>query len=511
MRTPIQYHNREPFSVSGNVVLFHDWRHVNHGYPGWVNAEEQPMPLFGEGPLPATHFNRGDIPYGVRLQAYPAERTAPVLQPERPWEGLIFSPTVLYEDGRYRLWYESVAPNAMSERALPGHHNLLCYAESTDGVTWTRPDYDLLAYEGHARTNIVFGGELAGPHGFHGSGVFRDDAAPVAERYKVIYLGFITPEEATAFAAKYPDASAPLPDGSIVWALCGATSPDGLHWTPLPEPLCLHMSDTANNCYYDAQRGAYVAFVRTWVMGRRSIGRMESADFRRFPLPETIRWPGADVGATDTWYGNGKTVYPGTTDYHLLFPHRWQIADDRFYVHLFTSPDGALWSAPPDNLVLPPTTPGMWDSGAVSMGCGLVELPGGRVGGLYTGYRVPHKHPRRVPLGALGWAWWPRDRLVGLVADEVGEFSTWLLDVTGDTLHLNARTAHAGAVRVEVLGADRRPLPGRTLADCDPITGDHPDAVVQWRGDARLTPDGTQPLGFHVQLARAELFSLRFS
>jgi len=30
-----------------------------------------------------------------------------------------------------------------------------------------------------------------------------------------------------------------------------AYSPDGLHWTPRPEPLMCHMSDTQTTVYYD--------------------------------------------------------------------------------------------------------------------------------------------------------------------------------------------------------------------------------------------------------------------
>ncbi|MBQ6268337.1 MAG: hypothetical protein IJK64_11285 [Clostridia bacterium] len=57
-------------------------------------------------------------------------RTAPVLFPEAPFEGQsVMNPCVLYENGIYRMWYSA------GETYEP---NVLCYAESTDGVNWKK-------------------------------------------------------------------------------------------------------------------------------------------------------------------------------------------------------------------------------------------------------------------------------------------------------------------------------------------------------------------------------------
>lgn len=54
----------------------------------------------------------------------------PVLISERPWEGFsVMNPCVLCQDGRYRMWY------AAGETYEP---NVLAYAESGDGVNWTK-------------------------------------------------------------------------------------------------------------------------------------------------------------------------------------------------------------------------------------------------------------------------------------------------------------------------------------------------------------------------------------
>lgn len=54
----------------------------------------------------------------------------PVLISERAWEGFsVMNPCVLYENGLYRMWY------AAGETYEP---NVLAYAESTDGINWTK-------------------------------------------------------------------------------------------------------------------------------------------------------------------------------------------------------------------------------------------------------------------------------------------------------------------------------------------------------------------------------------
>jgi hypothetical protein len=294
-------------------------------------------------------------------------------------------------------------------------------------------------------------------------------------------------------------------------ALFGAVSLDGLHWRPLPDPLVFQVSDTHNIAYYDTFLAKYVAYMRTWVMGRRAIGRSESPDFRHFPLPETFLWPDASAGPTDTWYCNGKTVYPGTDDYHLLFAKRWRIAEDRFSMHLATSPDGILWGFPPASEVLTVGDRESWDAGGVSAGCGMVELPDGRVAAPYTGDAIPHKYTRHPPLGALAWAYWQPGRLVALEAPERGEFCTSRVIFRGRQLSLNVRTKQVGEVRVEVLDPQGEPIPGYTLADCDPINGDEFDHRVTWRGESIIPRQDDEPRAFRISLAAAELFALTFS
>jgi len=500
-----------PFVLRSNIVFFHDWRYVDHGAHAWVDEAGKSYGLWHAQPIPPLRWAGRDVPWGIRLRALPAQKSEPFLHSDQPWEGIIFPPTTLREGGRYRLWYEVVPPDHIDD-GRTGEHNFLCYAESDDGVTWHKPRLGRLRYQGHD-TNVVYGGPLAEPWGYHGGSVFLDPAATAAERYKAFHLSRISRERLEELRRARPDAVDPFNDRTAKkpWAVCGAVSPDGIDWHPIPEPLVAQFSDTQNIAYYDESLHKYVGYFRTWVMGRRAIGRAETDDFRRFPLPETIIWPGADVGSSDTWYANGRTCYPGAPDYHLMFPKRWKIAEDRFYVHLATSPDGILWTFPPESLILAASEDSGWDAGGVSVGCGMVELPGERVGVAFVGDRIPHKYTRVPPVGQIAWAWWEKGRLVALEAGERGQFHTWPLLFRGSELRLNVRTKHVGEVRIEAVGADGKALSGRSFDDCDPISGDFLDRVVTWRGESHMEHKPDEPLSFRVRLAAAQLFSMRLT
>ena len=510
MRTP--YHGKmDPFSLRSNVIFFHDWRYVHHGDTGWLTDEGKSLGLWSSEPVPQLNWAGTNIPRGISLRTIPAQKSDPVITPDSPWEAAIFAPTVLYEDGLYRMWYEAVTPEDIAG-GNAGSRNLMCYAESSDGSRWVKPSLGIASYGGSKENNIVYGGPLASKWGYHGGSVFFDPSCPAGERYKVIHLGFLSREDYEMFKRKNKVEADPRNEhAKRPSAVLGAVSPDGIHWKPLPDPLMLQMSDTQNIAYFDEFLGKYVAYLRTWVLRRRSIGRSESEDFRRFPLPETLIWPGLGVGPSDLWYGNGKTVYPGAKDYHLMFAKRWQVSEDRFYVHLATSPDGIMWAFPPESQVLEPGERGEWDAGGISVGCGMVDLPAERVGVPFVGFKIPHKHTRSAPLGCIAWASWQKGRLVALQAEEEGEFRTMFVIFQGNSLRLNVRTSHVGEVRIEVLDRDGKPLEKRTLGDCDPINGEFLDCPVTWRGEHQIGHEMGTPVAFHLKMKSAELFSMRFA
>ena len=80
----------------------------------------------------------------------------------------------------------------------------------------------------------------------------------------------------------------------------------------------------------------------------------------------------------------------------------------------------------------------------------------------------------------------------------------------GNTMRVNVSTKHVGALRVEVVGDDGAPIPGHTLDDCDPISGDYLDHRVTWRGDPTISREDHRPVSFRIQLSHGELFGFTF-
>src|ERR1051325_7507444 len=182
------------------------------------------------------------LPFRKNLCFYlskPAVRPEPVLAPSPFGSGAPddssahFYGTVLQDAGRFRMWYYAAhwgknpdwPPRLMQQIAKPPvwHHGPcelqtgpLCYAESDDGIHWTKPALGQVLFKGSRANNAV-----AIPHVMVGAiNVIREPDEPdPARRYKMVYQYM-------------PDQSDPI-DEEYGWrpTVALAVSPDGLRWT----------------------------------------------------------------------------------------------------------------------------------------------------------------------------------------------------------------------------------------------------------------------------------------
>jgi len=77
-------------------------------------------------------------------------------------------------------------------------------------------------------------------------------------------------------------------------------------------------------------------------------------------------------------------------------------------------------------------------------------------------------------------------------------------------LSLNFATSAAGSVRVALLDAGGKPLPGFDLTDCDELFGDTVDRTVTWHDAADLSALAGRPIRLRFALQDADLFSFQF-
>lgn len=274
----------------------------------------------------------------------------------------------------------------------------------------------------------------------------------------------------------------------------------------------VHFRDTLTTASWDPALGRYVGYFRTWLYGRRCVGRAETADFHYWPsTPATVLQAPLNSHPSDDVYTNAKVVYPGSGDTHLMFPASYHRLEDSRQVYLASSVDGLHWQWVPGGPVVGRGAPGDWDGSDLEAGLGLVPLAGDRIAVPICGYVSPHKYPRgSAPFGRPGWATWTRGRLSALEAAERGEFSTPDLIFEGRALALNVQTHHTGEVLVQLQDEKGQAVPGYTFADADPIVADSLDHTVRWRGQADLGAFAGRPVSLAFRLRSAKLFAFEF-
>jgi hypothetical protein len=505
----------EPYELGGKRIVFANWYFVRPGSFGWYDDSGKSVAVVGDQDGWGAHIKNFDRPHGIRLAPQSAERLGPIIQPEFPWEEKGTHVTTLLRDGdRFRAWGGSAGEGG----------SFFATWESRDGIQWERPKLGFVDYQGSKENNLL------GTKGSHGT-VFIDPSAPDEERYKWVGEESISSEEFEAFKTRRPDAwesRCVRTDVNQVFGVRGGVSPDGLRWTFLPEPLVVEHSDTQVTAYYDERLQKYVCYTRNWMVGprsdqvaadypmtwlnvgRRSIGRSESADFRNLPLSQVILEPGPELAPSDVLYTNTRTSVPGAPEHHLMFPAIWHTHNDTTSHALASSHDGRLWHFLPGPPVLETPAFGEWDGGCIFARPNLVELPDGRWVLPYTGYNFPHKYPRGKLRAWTGYAVWPHGRLVALEAVDEGEFATVAIIPPTGKLRLNVRTMRGGSVLVEAVGLDGRTLPGRGFEKAIPIIGDHPSAPVAWQGAEDFGEGAEKGVFFRFRMREAEIFGLDF-
>ena len=495
-----QYHEGA-YSLAPGAHLFVDWRYVYPGHTGYSfegrGIQRDRPPDYTSEINDRIAVDPKSTPYGIRIELVKAAKLGPVIKNDKPWE--FFTPyvTLIHHGDKYMLFYNTTT--FLDDRGSKGY--VTCYAESTDGVKYTKPELGVVEFDGSKANNIVLGPGVC-KHGVHGPAVFVDPHAPPEERFKALYQAEPGEEIVDKLRAARPES---VTGGGGV-AVMAAVSPDGVRWRELEEPAMGHHNDTGTTAYWDQKLERYVGYFRMSAMGRRMIGRSETADFRRWPHPEMVLWPMPGDPAAVDYYTNGRSFYPGTQTMHLMFPMIYHRNLDTSTMRIASSIDGRVWNFLPGGAALQPGKVGEFDGGCIFPGAGLAEIPGDRVVMPYCGFAVPHKFPRLGPLGEVALAVWPKQRIAAIVADEDGYFVTNPLRAAGGELWLNFETSRGGSVRVEVDGVG-----GRGLGDCDPLFGNHLSKRVTWKGeqDIGVEPGGTFRLRFRLWGARLYSFEIR--
>lgn len=512
-------------------MCFMDWFYVQHGRSVYIPESDKPT----FSPMTAGIENvflahntprRQQMPFGVKITPESPLLTDLWLVADRPWERSCAWVTVIPENDLLRCWYvarlnppdasraESDA-KANERFAKPEVQYVLCYAESSDGVHWTKPDLGLYSHNGSTANNITcpYGKETA---------VFRDENAPQAERYKCFDF------------AKLPNFS----EDQTIYEQSGLyplVSPDGLNWKRGVAPVIRYFCDTQNILTWDPYLKKYVGYFRghffaglnleAGITGRnrdfnyggRAIARAETEDFHQWPMPQVILTPGPMEGPATDYYSNGFTWHPDDPMLRLMFSSIYHRDRDSVEVRLAVSRDGSAfnWLSYDPIIQSGPAGSEMW--GGCYPGPNLLYLPDGRLAlPLRVTSGAHNEHNKLLSGGGYRWATWSPGRLAGIEAQGGrGEFFTMPQTFTGAQVEINARTGSGGYIFSELWAktpsGTAEPLPGYTFADSVPFRGNQFSAPCLWRGKNDLSELQGRDLIVRFNLSDAKLFTLQFA
>ena len=436
---------------------------------------------------------------------------------DSPWEGNKCGYVSVLEDTTcYRMYYK-----ANHQEMVPGkvafERLAVAYAESTDGITWKKPNLGLFEHEGSTANNLIWIGEGDEAKGVHGFTAFKDTnpACRAEDRYKALGAGKKSTE-----------------------GLYALHSSDGIRWQlSSGDPLHIEGAfDSQNVAFWDNTLKVYVMYFRNFRSDRqRIIQRVESKNFRDWSTPEELHYPRRPF---EQLYTNQISPYYRAPHIYVGFPARYierswsksieslpDLAERRLRASamerygaaltdglFMSSRDGRSFDRRDEAFLRPNGRyPLNWVYGDNYQNYGLVETAGPECGSqrelsmfVTEGYwRGNSTRFRRHTL-----------RLDGFISArggmDGGVIVTKLIVFKGDSLFCNFATSAAGGVRITLLEENGTIIDGFSSHDGDELIGDDIEYQVHWTRGSNVDSLQGRPIRIRFEMCDADLYSYRF-
>ena len=482
-------------------------------------------------------FDQVSIPHSQNLRLEmrtPAKHLAnPVVPRGEPGTpdaaGVQFYGSVIREGGKFRMWYVAYDDDPTNKVAASRWRP--AYAESDDGVHWTKPNLGLVTYHGNKKNNLILTDPA--PLGIVNLKVLLDPADPDPERrYKISTHVYF--RHNTRLGTLAPFASA-----------------DGLRWKLLTDakPLKAELKKedlVLPAVHFEPSGGLYLWGGMFYLCGQNALnatrpyhGRVvrmyRSADFVSWSQTSSL---GFVRTPQHTLLGAGRSLEGEQCHEAISVWNRrnvllglygqWHGAkewkDITVDLGFLVSNDGLNFREPAHEWTfLKRGDDGDWDEGGVLQGQGFENV--GEQTLVYYGAWDPRQ--RGAPRGGVGIATVPRDRFGALTVELAGkgpgdyqlpditsEFVTAAMPVKAGALHrffLNADGLGSdAALKIELLTDKEAPLSGYSGKDAAVIRQSGFQSPVVWNGtaDARDLPDRIR---VHVTFEGKDKALIRFS
>lgn len=512
--------------------------------------------------------------HGVKLEVHhPVKIDEVALQCDKAWEKNIIGlyNSVIYDDKerKYKMWYGIVTDELPSDDAIAGRVSLIGYAESDDGILWSKPSLGIDDGRFGEKTNIVMGAGASGVEYIEDSHimVFIDPKAEESERYKLVTkikklnteLYLFVSEDGVYWKQKKQGIITydyeTDEDGKQVFA---DRDKDG-HLINIRD---FHL-DSQNIIFWDESIQKYVAYVRKnrRVDGQqyRTVARGESTDLDSFPLVDEMPavlepdvWDcsqksenlNCDIAGCDI-YTNAAIKYDADNAYYMLpsiyykygpflkgFKEQTPMNAGPVDVGFAASRDGIAWERYDRRPFISLGLRSEYDSGSIYMVHGLV--PGTR-GKMYLyagntdnlhGYNRGDRYndgnncllekeafPAEKNVFVIARYEIRKDGFISVYGDYMGgEFITPLLRFDGDLLEINVDTSATGTIKVEIQDENGMPRKGYSLYDCDLIhTANQVARTVKWNGESDVEKLSGELIKLRFVLRNTHLYSFKFT
>lgn len=461
-------------------------------------------------------FDTVSIPHtqNLRLEMrqprrHPANPVVPRGAPGTPdAQGVQFYGSIIKEGGKYRMWY--VAFDDDKENKAASERWRAAYAESTDGLKWTKPNLGLVEHKGNKNNNLI--DVDPSPLGFVNLKVLRDaDDPDPKRRYKA--TGHVYFRHNTRLGS-----------------LAAFTSADGLHWKMVKEVKTkgaeLQERDLLIPAvHFEPSGGLYQWDGMFYASGQNSMnstrpyhGRVtrmyRSADFVNWSQTSTL---GFVRDAQHTLLGAGRSREGEQTHEGISVWNRgnvllgvsglWHGAkewkDVTIDLGFMISNDGNSFREPAHEWTfIHRGEDGQWDQGGVLQGQGFENI--GDETFIYYGAWDPRHWQDAPPRGGVGIVTVPRDRLGDLVVETVGkgpgdyqnleitsEFITTSLAVkesAAPQFYVNAEGLGKDAtLRIELLDRLERPIPEFSGKNAATISQSGFQTPISWNGKSKIS------------------------
>lgn len=451
---------------------------------------------------------------GLKRQLHPFKKHArnPVFQAQVPWEegwADPFMSTVIYDTEQrcFRMWY----------RCGP-RHSLKGYAVSEDGIHWRRPNVAATAWQEFEKHNLLgFDGQI-GIWKKPGNNVQHD---PHAEDPQDRFQSLFYQHDKTYGVSRSRD--------GIIW-----TQPQAMR--PAYGDVVSLITDPGLDRYlfFPKYMREHDGFVRR-SFAATTLKNLNDPFTARFPFlaghredalvgDSACRAFGSllpDVTQLDQFHSEiySVTAMPYEGVFVALYD-LWPVIGNRegpLDMPMKVSRDMQTWTDVDfPRRALSIGRFGEWDSGMV-YGANTMLVVDDEIRLYYLGANMGHCTkvlPMTRPYHSLGvgLATLRLDGFASLQAtgEQEGTVTTRPLQIEGDHLFVNADCGADGWLKAELLDDAGNVLPGFTVADCSPVTGDSLRHRIIWRGANTLPTDMPETIRIRFTMKNADLYSFRF-